>query len=62
MEKLFFISKRNITFELEEMIQVGRHITVNGTSYEKIPRRPKGRRILQKLKSMSGDTSIVIYA
>ena len=62
MEKLFYVSRKNITSEILDFIEVGKHIVIGGTQYERISKRPRGRRILKKLSTPDGNEKITIYA
>ena len=47
--------------KLAEIINPGHHIEIDGYVYENLIRKPKGRSIQRRLRSMDELTSITIY-
>jgi len=62
MEKLFFVTSTKINARIAETVIDGRHITVEGLTYQMVSRRPQGRRVLRKLQNLNTNTQITIYA
>ena len=62
MSKLFYIQKSRIPNAFFENIVEGEHISFEGKTYERLDRRPLGRRPIKRLKSLNSDEQITIYA
>lgn len=62
MKKQYYISTHNITDSIDEILKKGTGITVGGVYYEGLIAKPRGRRILKRLKSLEGDLQFIIYA
>jgi hypothetical protein len=62
MNKLFYFPKARINSKIIELVNTGNHITVNGYTYENLIRRPKGRSVYRKFRSLDEKTHITIYS
>ena len=62
MNKLFFVPSTKINARIADTIITGRHITVEGLTYQMVSKRPLGRRVLKRLINESTNTKIVIYS
>lgn len=62
MEQLFYIPKHKITERLDDLHIDGYHIVVDGSSYERLRKRPPNRRVFQRLRSIDEMTQITIYS
>lgn len=61
MNKLYYVAADKITPRIAEDVQPGYHVRVNGLKFESVSRRPIGKTIYKKLRSMDGETQMVIY-
>lgn len=62
MEKLFYVTATKINARIADTVITGKHITIDGYTYERVSRRPLGRRVIRKLKSVDTNTQITIYS
>ena len=62
MEKLFFVASTKINARIADTVIEGNHITVQGLTYQRLTRRPVGRRIIRKLLNTKTNAQIVIYS
>ena len=53
--------KQGLMLKITEIINPGHHIEIDGYVYENLIRKPKGRSIQRRLRSMDELTSITIY-
>lgn len=61
MNQLFFIKSSKINHKTIDTVIHGGHITVEGYQYEQLSKRPFGRSINRRLRSIDESTQIVIY-
>ena len=62
MEKLFFVTSTKINARIADTVIDGKHINVEGLTYQRVSKRPQGRRGLRKLQNLDTNTQITIYA
>jgi|TARA_B110000305_G_C19437855_1_gene640038 hypothetical protein len=62
MEKLFFVTSTKINARIADTVIDGKHINVEGLTYQRVSKRPQGRRVLRKLQNLDTNTQITIYA
>tara|TARA_X000001316_G_scaffold7134_1_gene1788 strand:+ start:226 stop:414 length:189 start_codon:yes stop_codon:yes gene_type:complete len=62
MNELYYFPKVKVNAKIAEIINPGYHIEIDGYRYENIIRKPRGRSILRRLRSMDEQTSITIYS
>ena len=62
MNELYYFPKVRVNAKISEIINPGHHVEVDGYTYENLVRKPKGRSILRRLRSMDENTSITIYS
>jgi len=62
MEELFFIPSHKVTPVVAELVEEGNHITLDGLTYQKLSRKPRGRIVRRKLQSLDESTRILIYS
>ena len=59
----FFVSPLKISAAIEPLVlEKGEKIVVDGYTYVELMRKPRGRNILRKLKSMDGEDQFIIYS
>lgn len=61
MDVSYYISPLKVTPVLEELIMPEDTIKIDGMTYIRLSKKPKGRSIERKLKSMSSEEQILIY-
>jgi len=61
MNELYYFPKARANAKITEIINPGYHIEIDGYVYENLIRKPKGRSIQRRLRSMDELTSITIY-
>jgi hypothetical protein len=62
MEKLFYVPGLKITAKIADTVIDGQHIEVDGDRYERVSKRPTGRRVMRRLRSIDESTQITIYS
>lgn len=62
MSELYYFPKVRVNAKIAEIINPGHHIMIDDYVYENLVRKPKGRSIVRRLRSMDEQTSITIYA
>lgn len=62
MNELYYFPKMRVNAKIAEIINPGNHIEIDGYVYENLVRKPKGRSIKRRLKSLDELTSITIYS
>ena len=62
MNELYYFPKVRVNAKISEIINPGKHIEIDGYVYENLIRKPRGRSIVRRLKSMDEMTSITIYS
>lgn len=62
MEKLFYVPGLKITPKISDTVVDGQHIIVDGDRYERVNKRPTGRRVMRRLRSLDDSTQITIYS
>lgn len=61
MNKLYYVAADKITQRISEDVQPGNHIRVNGIRFELVSKRPLGKTIYKRLRSMDEQTQLVVY-
>ena len=61
MNQLFFLKSHKINHKTIDSVIEGGHIMFNGYQYEQLNKRPFGRSIERRLRSMDETTQLVIY-
>tara|TARA_R100001509_G_scaffold159773_1_gene126634 strand:+ start:41 stop:229 length:189 start_codon:yes stop_codon:yes gene_type:complete len=62
MNELYYFPKVRVNAKIAELINPGYHIMIDDYVYENLVRKPKGRSIFRKLRSVDELTSITIYS
>jgi hypothetical protein len=61
MEDLYFIPSLKINARVSELVIQGNHIEIEGITYQRLSRKPRGRSVSRKLLNESTNTRIIIY-
>ena len=62
MEELYYVPSLRINSKISELVIEGNHIEFDGITYQRLSRKPRGRSIKRKLKSLESNTRILIYS
>ena len=62
MRELFYVPSLRINSKISDLVIEGNHITIDGITYQRLSRKPRGRAIKRKLKGLESSTRILIYA
>lgn len=61
MEELYFIPSLKINARVSELVIQGNHIEIEGITYQRLSRKPRGRSVSRKLLNESTNTRIIVY-
>ena len=61
MEELFYIPSLKVNAKVSDLVIEGNHIEIEGITYQRLARKPRGRSLKRKLSSMKSNTRILIY-
>lgn len=61
MNKLYYVAADKITQRISEDVCPGNHIRLNGLRFELVSKRPLGKTIYKRLRSMDEQTKMTIY-
>ena len=62
MIKSNYIRSSKLTPRINQTVIPGQHIVIEGVTYEKLSRKPYGKAIVRRLKSIEINESITCYA
>ena len=62
MEELYYVPSLRINAKISDLVIEGNHIELDGITYQRLSRKPRGRSIKRKLKSLESNTRILIYS
>jgi hypothetical protein len=62
MEELYYVPSLRINVKISDLVIEGNHIELDGITYQRLSRKPRGRSIKRKLKSLQSNTRILIYS
>jgi hypothetical protein len=62
MEELFYIPSLRVNAKVADLVIEGNHIEIDGITYQRLSRKPRGRSIKRKLSSIKSNTRILIYS
>ena len=62
MRELFYVPSLRVNSKISDLVIEGNHITIDGTTYQRLSRKPRGRSLKRKLKNIETDTRILIYS
>ena len=62
MEELFYIPSLKVNAKVSDLVIEGNHIEIEGITYQRLTRKPRGRSLKRKLKSLKSNTRILIYS
>lgn len=62
MDKKFYILYSKINARISDSVMTGYHIKVDDLTYERVSRRPLGKRVVKRLLNTSTEEKLVLYA
>lgn len=62
MRELFYVPSLRVNSKISDLVIEGNHITIDGITYQRLSRKPRGRSLKRKLKNIETDTRILIYS
>jgi len=62
MEELYYVPSLRVNAKISDLVIEGNHIELDGITYQRLSRKPRGRSIKRKLKSLQSNTRILIYS
>ena len=61
MTEYYYVSGLNITFAISEILVEGYHITIDDRRFERVSRKPRGRKVSRVLLNESTNERFLIY-
>ena len=61
MDKKFYILYSKINARISDAVIPGHHIKLNDETYERISRRPQGKRVFKRLLNTVSNERLVLY-
>ena len=62
MEELYYVPSMKVNAKVADLLIEGYHIEIDGITYQRLSRKPRGRSVKRKLKSLKSNTRILIYS
>lgn len=62
MDKKYYILYSKINARIAETVLSGYHIKVDDITYERVSRRPLGKKVVKRLLNTSTNEKLVLYA
>ncbi len=62
MEELYYVPSMKVNSKVADLVIEGNHIEIDGRTYQRLSRKPRGRSVMRKLFSEKTNTRILIYA
>ena len=62
MEELYYVPSLRVNAKISDLVIDGNHIDIDGITYQRLSRKPKGRALKRKLQSTQSNTRILIYS
>ena len=62
MEKYFISPLKVKGAVVDTVLEMGEQIKMEGRTYVQVSRKPRGRNILRRLKSVNGNDNFIIYS
>lgn len=61
MEELYFTPSLKVNSKVVDLVIPGNHLEIDRITYQRLSRKPRGRTIKRKMKSLNSETTIIIY-
>ena len=62
MEELYYVPSLKVNSKVSDLVIEGNHIEIAGITYQRLSRKPRGRSVKRKFKSLQTNTRILIYS
>ena len=62
MEELYYVPSMKVNTKVSDLVIEGYHIEIDGITYQRLSRKPRGRSVKRRLKSLKSNTRILIYS
>lgn len=62
MRELYYVPSLRVNSKIADLVIDGNHIAIDGITYQRLSRKPRGRALKRKLKNIETDTRILIYS
>ncbi len=62
MEELYYVPSMKVNAKVADLVIEGNHIEIGGLTYQRLSRKPRGRSVKRRLKSLKSNTRILIYS
>ena len=62
MEELCYVPSMKVHAKVSDLVIEGNHIEIDGLTYQRLSRKPRGRSVKRRLKSLKSNTRILIYS
>lgn len=61
IEENYYLPSLKINSKVSDTVIEGRHIEIDGITYQRLSRKPRGRSIERKLLNMDSNLRLIIY-
>jgi hypothetical protein len=62
MEELYYVPSMKVNAKVSDLVIEGNHIEIDGITFQRLSRKPRGRSVKRKLFSEKSNTRILIYS
>lgn len=62
MEELYYVPSMKVNSKVADLVIEGNHIEINGITYQRLSRKPRGRSVKRRLLNEKNNTRILIYS
>lgn len=61
IEEKYYVSSLKINSKISDTVLEGRHIEIEGITYQQVSRKPRGRSIERRLQNLDSNLRFIIY-
>jgi len=61
LEEYYYVSSLKINSKISDTVIEGKHIEIDGITFQRLSRKPRGRSIERKLLNTNSNLRLVIY-
>jgi hypothetical protein len=61
LEEYYYVSSLRINSKISDTVIEGKHIEIDGITFQRLSRKPRGRSIERKLLNINSNLRLVIY-
>ena len=62
MEELYYVPSMKVNTKVSDLVIEGYHIEIDGRTYQRLSRKPRGRSVKRRLLNLSKSERILIYS